>query len=107
MHPFGITAEVLTVTKDNVGDKTESKVGDLHGCGFAPSTSTEDNDNRTQTSTTADLYCPALPFAVTSQHKIRLPGGDMWDVDGTPKRWDRPFSGGTAGVVIRLKQVRG
>lgn len=107
MHPFGITVDVLSTTRDNHGDETTALTGRISGCAFAPSTGTEDNDNRAQVASFGDLYCPATDLTVTAQHRIRLPGGDVWRVVGPPQQWERPYSGGTAGLVLHLERVTG
>lgn len=107
MHPFGITADVLAATRDVHGDETLTTVGHLYGCAFAPSASTEDTDNRALVSITGDLYCIGSSVAVTAQHRVKFAGGLVWAVDGSPEQWDRPYSGGTAGLVIHLKRVTG
>jgi hypothetical protein len=108
MSPFGITVEVLGGERDLDGDlHDEQPVGTITGAAFAPGTSTEDNDRKSQVVTTGTLYVPPGAFPVTAQHRIRFPGGAVWTVDGAPGTWSNPLTGWSAGGEIRLRRVTG
>lgn len=103
---IGQVWEVLSTTVDRHGDEVLTDEGTLDVSAFAPRSSTEDNDNRAQVVTTGELYCMSAP-ELTAQHRLRSPVGVLWHVDGNPQQWERPYSGGTAGVVIPLRKVSG
>lgn len=107
MLMYGFTAVVLSVTRNNHGDEVTSPAGHAFGCGFAPGASTEDNDNRAQVATVGDLYCTSTDITITAQHRVRLPGGDEWRVDGEPEWWTSPYGAAAGGGVIHLRRVRG
>jgi hypothetical protein len=118
MFPYGVAVEVLTSTRDNHGDTVDTVRGVIAGCGIAPETSTEDNDNRAQVDTRTTVYAPYSPVTVGAQDKVRiLPPGDLspeakaalpkWHVDGEPGEWANPFTGWRPGRVIQLRRVTG
>jgi len=106
MLPYGITVQVVDVEENALGDIVETVRGSIDGCAFAPSTSTEDNDNREQVDTYATVYAPDTAVAVKAQDKVRV-NGVLWRVEGDPNQWASPFTGWKPGRVIRVRQVRG
>jgi hypothetical protein len=103
----GITVEVIAVARDRYGDTTETVVGSIAGCGFAPGSSTENTDNQAQVGTVESLYSPPTTVPVNAQSKIRFPDGVVWHVDGEPEWWRHPMTGWSPGGVIRLRRVTG
>lgn len=102
-----ITIAVLSVTRNQHGDRVTSPAGSIPGCSFAPGGSSEDTDNRAQTIETATVYCGPTSVVVTSQHKIRTPDNREWDVDGDPQWWSNPYASAREGGVIQLRRVKG
>ncbi len=108
MAPFGIRVEVLAYDQDNDGDLSNERVaGVIEGAAFAPGSSTEDTDRKAQVTTTATLYVPPGSPAVTAQNKLRLPGGLVWEVAGSPSPWASPLTGWAPGAEIQIKRVTG
>jgi hypothetical protein len=103
---FGVTVEVLEVSRDRFGDTTETLVGSIDGCGYAPGSSTENTDNQAQVDTLAELYVPPTPVPVTAQHRVRF-NGNTWQVNGEPSWWRSPFTGWSPGGVLQLRRVTG
>jgi hypothetical protein len=107
MSPFGVTVEVISRVRGQHGDTTRVPKGSIAGCGFAPSSSTEDNDRKAQVDTTASLYIPPGSLAVSAQDVIRFPNGDEWQVDGEPLMWFSPLTGWAPGGEVRIRRVTG
>lgn len=104
---FGVTVEVLAGTRDLDGDlQDEQVIGTIIGA-FAPGTSIEDNDRKSQVVTTGTFYVPPGAMAVTSQYRLRFPGGVVWSVDGEPSPWNSPLTGWSAGGEVRIRRVTG
>lgn len=67
--------------------------------------SSEDlQDQRVGSETFVHLSCPS-GADVLATDQIRLPDGDMYAVDGKPKRPRSPFSGRQPYVSVKLKAV--
>jgi hypothetical protein len=103
----GITVQVIGVVRDKHGDTTETVVGSISGCGFAPGSSTENTDNQAQVATVGSLYPPPTTVPVNAQSKIRFPDDVVWHVDGEPEWWTSPFTGWAPGGVIHVRRVTG
>lgn len=106
MFPFGVTVEVIKVTRDRHGDATTTAVGSIEGCAFAPESSVEDTDNREQVISAGALYVPPTQVEVSAACRLRFDGAE-WQVDGDPAWWRHPMTGWTPGGVIHVRRVTG
>jgi hypothetical protein len=106
MFSFGITVEVIAVARDRYGDTTETVVGTIEGCGFAPDTSTENTAGQAQVGTDSALYVPPTSVPVTAQHRLRF-DDQTWQINGEVAWWRHPMTGWSPGGVIRLRRVTG
>lgn len=87
--------------KDRFGDPSGQSTPDLpiHGCMFAPGSSTEVQQSTNQVSTTGVVYAPVGSDVVpTDQLRIR---GALYEVDGKPQQWP------PVGVVINVRLYTG
>jgi hypothetical protein len=108
MAPYGIRVEVLAYEENLDGDlSNERVVGVIEGGAFAPGSSTEDTDRKSQTVTYAKLYAPPGSPAVTAKNKLRFPGSVVWEIDGEPLPWASPLTGWAPGAEINIKRVKG
>lgn len=103
---YGITVTLLLQVEDRFGDETTTEVGTITDCGWAPRTSTEDEDGRSQVIRGRVLYAPA-GSGITAQHRVRFPDGSVWRVEGDIGPWRSPFTGWAPGDEVQLERVTG
>lgn len=83
-------------------DPTESP---LHGCLFAPQSSSEDNDGRTAGVMRGTLYTPPGSSIARGQRVVIR--SDTWEIDGDPMEWSAPFARGVGGLEVPVRKVEG
>lgn len=111
LFPYGITVTVQRGTTDRYGDMTWTDHHDVHPCAVAwRGTPTEETDRRDAATFSMTLLAP--PGAdVGYDDRIKLPDGEVWQVDGPPADWSRyrhPMTGWQPpGMEIVLKRVEG
>lgn len=105
MFPFGTTVKVYSTTRDRHGDRTRTLAGEIPGCAFAPDSSVEDNDQRSQVTITASLYVPPTQVPVNGQSELDF-DGHTWQLTGDPDWWRHPWTDWTPGGVLHIQRVR-
>lgn len=106
---MGLNRQVVTVrryTTDRYGNRTVTLTFHVGQCVFAPKTSDETNDRSTSVTTDAVIYAPSYAGFQPSD-EVTLDDGTRWEVEGTPERWESPFSNWAPGVAVALTRVTG
>lgn len=111
-NPYGVSVTVLLETEDRHGDDTltvDTTIGDdgvLADCAWAPATSSETEDGRSQVIRGRTLY-PPPDSGITPHHRIRFPDNSVWRVVGDVGEWRSPFTGRAPGDEVHLERVTG
>jgi hypothetical protein len=107
MMPFGITVQLDAMVQDQKGNRTSTGATAVSGCSFMPGASAEDMAARDEVTEKGILVMPPGSPTVTPTHRITLPDGTVWEVDGTPSTPTNPFSGWNPGTSVPLKRTTG
>lgn len=92
---------------DKKGNKLPETRVKLHGFGFAPGVTSEDNSYREQSDSKGELFGPFdADLKPTDRVELPAPFG-KWSVEGEPARWLNPINGKRPGSVTRLTRQEG
>lgn len=97
---------VLHRGRDRHGDMTVVGSATLHGCGFAPTGTSEETDSRETVVREAVLYLPAAAL-VRGTDLVRLDDGSEWQVVGEAEQFRSPLDGWRPGGQVTLRRVTG
>lgn len=106
--PFGDLITLITRTRtgrDGDGNATYTTVAATLRGAFAPAGSIETVQGQDQVVTQDTVYLPPG----TQVHAVDqvIVNSVTYEVDGSPNSWRNPYTGVTAGVAAKLKQVSG
>lgn len=104
-HGFTITVE-RPGALDRFGDRSASTTHTIAGCAAYPVTGSE---NMTQRDTVIDVWSLLVPFGsdIQATDIITFPGGERFEVDGSPSNYQSPLTGWTPGMEVRIRSVTG
>lgn len=103
------TVTVWLETRDKFGDVAITGERTVSGCVIAPrarpQSDPETSGPRLQVTSGRTLYTPPNS-GLTSQHRVRLPDGTVWRVEGEPGQWRSPW-GWYPGDQAELERITG
>lgn len=120
MFANGTPVALVTRVKgepDADGNDTWTETFTTTTSGFAPETTSENDQGQIQVTDQPILYLDHLVILTAVDQVvisptivdgvITTPQSDRYEIDGKPKPWTSPFDGWEAGTAIPLKQVNG
>lgn len=115
MLPFGQAVTVYVEVRDaRHGDITRGDERVVEGVAWWPRTSVEGSgtpgmgaDLRTARLTTGLTMLAPPGHGITARHRVILPDGQEYRVEGAPGQWRSPLTGWSPGDQIELERVEG
>lgn len=111
---YGQRVQVYREESDRHGDWTRVEERYVEGVFWWPRTSVEGSgiagvgsDLRSARLTTGLTMVAPVDCGITARHRVVLPDGQEFRVEGSPGEWRSPFTGWAPGVQIELERVEG